>query len=543
MTVTISKGSTGDRSYTANWTASSSTNYVVNHYQMNVSGSGYALKETENKTGTTASSVTIANLKKTYTGFTFEGGKGTTSATATKPSSFDTTTTILADGTRVINLYYSRNKYTLTLNKGTGISAVSGAGSYYYGQSVTIDATVSTGYTWSKWSDNNTTKKATITMPANAHSLTANATANTYTIVFNGNGSTSGSMSKLTMTYDVAKNLTANAYEKTGHIFTGWNTKADGSGTSYADKQSVKNLTATNGATINLYAQWMVATYNITFIDFKAPVNGAQIPSEQYELKSGTIKYNGKVVLPADPMFGDASTYTFEGWIDADGKEYKDGDIYTGTTDLVLYADYRKVPIKLVPLEGSTTVVERNGVRESYNDGTDRDGNAYTPVSGAPYETVSFEDYYIYGLDFMLKDDVLVSEYFTFVGDGRIEIVHVSPKFAYAGTGSVVNVYDRVGTETTADDVLVESFYIIILGDVSGDSVCNSLDASIVEEEALGKTSWSSWLSPDYCSFKLMAADVNNDTMVKSIDASLVEHYALGVGEIDQITGIARAYI
>ena len=189
-TVTISKGSTGDRSYTANWTANSDTKYVVNHYQMNVSGSGYTLKETENKTGTTASSVTIANLKKTYTGFTFEGGKGTTSATTTKPSSFDTTTTILADGTRVINLYYSRNKYTLTLNKGTGISAVTGAGSYYYGQSVTIDATVSTGYTWSKWSDNNTTKKATITMPANALSLTANATLITYTISYTLNGGT-----------------------------------------------------------------------------------------------------------------------------------------------------------------------------------------------------------------------------------------------------------------------------------------------------------------------------------------------------------------
>ena len=44
-----------------------------------------------------------------------------------------------------------------------------------------------------------------------------NETTNkTYTIKFNGNGSTSGSMSNLAMTYGVAKNLTANAFKKTG---------------------------------------------------------------------------------------------------------------------------------------------------------------------------------------------------------------------------------------------------------------------------------------------------------------------------------------
>ena len=44
------------------------------------------------------------------------------------------------------------NYYTLTLNKGVGISAVSGAGTYLNNQSANIDATVSNGYTWQGWS-------------------------------------------------------------------------------------------------------------------------------------------------------------------------------------------------------------------------------------------------------------------------------------------------------------------------------------------------------------------------------------------------------
>lgn len=125
--------------FTATFTPNTNTKYVVNHYIQNLAGTGYDLNGTDNKTGTSDASLTLTNLKKTISGFTYSYGQvgGTTV----------TTTTIAADGSRVINLYYTRNSYTLTATAGTGISATSGSGTYKYGQTVNINATVKAGYT------------------------------------------------------------------------------------------------------------------------------------------------------------------------------------------------------------------------------------------------------------------------------------------------------------------------------------------------------------------------------------------------------------
>lgn len=82
-----------------------------------------------------------------------------------------------------VDITVYRNSYTVTLNKGTGISAVSGAGSKLYGSSVTIDATVKPGYTFKNWTGTFTTtiRNYAFIMPAKTVSLTANATPNTNT--------------------------------------------------------------------------------------------------------------------------------------------------------------------------------------------------------------------------------------------------------------------------------------------------------------------------------------------------------------------------
>lgn len=82
---------------------------------------------------------------------------------------------------------------------------------------------------------------------------------NGFTIQFDPNmpGTTVERMPKLDVTYgDEEVKLTANAYVNPGHIFTGWNTMANGLGTSYDDQALCGMMTDQNNAEIILYAQW-----------------------------------------------------------------------------------------------------------------------------------------------------------------------------------------------------------------------------------------------------------------------------------------------
>ncbi|MEE1291039.1 MAG: InlB B-repeat-containing protein, partial [Spirochaetota bacterium] len=80
------------------------------------------------------------------------------------------------------------------------------------------------------------------------------------TIVFKANDGI-GIMEKQIIKYGKSGNLQANTFTYDGYTFTGWNTKSDGSGTHYQDKQNI-NVTSEfleslgAGATLTLYAQW-----------------------------------------------------------------------------------------------------------------------------------------------------------------------------------------------------------------------------------------------------------------------------------------------
>ena len=175
--------------------------YTVRHWKQKTTGiasthddKNYELAETETKKAQIGSKVTPA--VKTYTGF--DSPKTQTKA-------------VTADGKMVIDYYYERHLYNVTLNAGTGIEKTTGGGSYRYGQSVTIDANVKEGYHWLNWTGNYTggsggdqtvnTKKFTFTMPAGNVTMTASAEANKYTIHFDPNGG-AGHIDDIETTYD-----------------------------------------------------------------------------------------------------------------------------------------------------------------------------------------------------------------------------------------------------------------------------------------------------------------------------------------------------
>lgn len=286
-TVTVAKGSTGDRSYTAQWTADTNTKYVVNHWKQNIGSDvgkhdsgNYTLAETYNLTGITDTSVTPA--VKTYTGFT---------------SPVAQTVNINGDGSTVVNYYYTRNKYKIDddgkdtgtgdtdNDKGNGIKDITGGGEYYYEEEVSMEAVVKRGYHWhidddchtdrskyptgwtvtkpgygiEKFLDNTNygTQKIRFVMPAHDVYVRADATNNSYTIEFERNGGT-GNMPAIEATYAVPVTLPDNSFTKTtvfgNSTFLYWeDTKND---TTYDDKSVVESLTDEFNGTVILKAAW-----------------------------------------------------------------------------------------------------------------------------------------------------------------------------------------------------------------------------------------------------------------------------------------------
>ena len=78
----------------------------------------------------------------------------------------------------------------------------------------------------------------------------------TLTISFDGNGSTGGSTASQQIAAGSTAPLNTNGFTRSGYAFTGWNTAADGSGTSYADGADYTVTPATGNTTVTLYAQW-----------------------------------------------------------------------------------------------------------------------------------------------------------------------------------------------------------------------------------------------------------------------------------------------
>lgn len=91
---------------------------------------------------------------------------------------------------------------------------------------------------------------------ADNHTLYPHFEANTYTIKYNKNGGNGGSTMDSSHTYDVDGYLTTNGFTRVGYTFAGWNTQADGKGTSYPNTAQVKNLVSSHNGSLTLYAQW-----------------------------------------------------------------------------------------------------------------------------------------------------------------------------------------------------------------------------------------------------------------------------------------------
>ena len=93
--------------------------------------------------------------------------------------------------------------------------------------------------------------------------------------------------------------LRENSYTCTGYIFTGWNTKADGSGKSFSDKQKVMNLTTENDGIVKLYAQWVKAESSLLLDAAGGTYNGQPVYEQKQKYGTSYKVESGLIVPPA----------------------------------------------------------------------------------------------------------------------------------------------------------------------------------------------------------------------------------------------------
>lgn len=238
------------------------------------------------QTVTQGRATTISSTTPTRVGYSFDGWYANSSLTGTKYSPGGSIT-ISSDTT--LYAKWNINSYTLTTkrnNNNYGTVTAGGTINYQGTKSLTATVATATGYTTTfvNWTISGTgsTLSSTTSNPTTFTMGTANATvtanfnrvANKYTVTFNGNNATNGSMSAQTFTYGTAQALSQNGFSRTNYNFTGWNTKADGTGTAYTNGQSI----SIGAGNMTLYAQWSQATFQVTY-NANAPAGSGISPS------------------------------------------------------------------------------------------------------------------------------------------------------------------------------------------------------------------------------------------------------------------------
>jgi len=153
-----------------------------------------------------------------------------------------------------------------------------------------------------------------------------------FIVTFNPNGGQGAPITQ-TFTQKVAQPLMANSFTNDGFAFTGWNTKTDGTGTSYKDEETVIILDH-----LVLYAQWETTAeiFTVTF----HPNGATDGDMEPQQFKEGV----SQALSPNGFLFDD---YWFSGWntsSDGKGKSFRNEQIVSVTSDMTLYAQWEITP-------------------------------------------------------------------------------------------------------------------------------------------------------------------------------------------------------
>ena len=186
------------------------------------------------------------------------------------------------------------------------------AAGYYYNGSLSYSGTY--GYWWSSTADSTTGRYSLIYSTRNdltsgrsgsrdgGYSVRCVKAKPGVTISFNANGGT-GTMNMQKIDAGQSANLTANTFTRTDYVFTGWNTKADGTGTAYADTATYTAPASEDNKIVVLYAQWVPAMQSFTSSQCQSQATNAPVTViDSRDNKSYKVRYINGVCTMIDNL-------------------------------------------------------------------------------------------------------------------------------------------------------------------------------------------------------------------------------------------------
>ena len=179
-----------------------------------------------------------------------------------------------------------------------------------------------------------------------------------YTIKFDQNGGEGSLPGSISAKSGEEITLPVTELARTGYEFKGWCTTSDGKGTTYEAGSKAKDLTAENGATVTLYAKWVLqGNWSISYIlndDEASPAQNAESNPAEYNIESA--------VTLADPT---RRFYEFAGWyVNADfsGDKMEDWSVGAKTGDITLYAKWNLTQASIsATIEAGATEIRLSG--------------------------------------------------------------------------------------------------------------------------------------------------------------------------------------